>query len=117
MAAKKLPAKKMVAPSKPKEKPHGFNQTLPSVVEKKKAAERAGVLASDKKILAEAAKLNQRYRAQDKKDNLGFGLINVTYRDKSGKLKNSVENRAPGTTFPKDDVVYLYNKDKPKKKK
>jgi len=44
-------------------------------------------------------------------------LINVTYRDKSGKLKNSVENRAPGTTFPKDDVVYLYNKDKPKKKK
>ena len=117
MAAKKLPAKKMVAPSKPKEKPHGFNQTLPSVVEKKKATERAAIAASDKGVLTEAAKRNQGYRKGYEKYKQPFGLINVTYRDRNGKLKNVVENRAYGSAFPKDDVIYLYNKDKPKKNK
>jgi hypothetical protein len=129
MAAKKLPAKKMAAPSKPKattttttppkpkEKPHGFNQTLPSVVEKKKATERAAIVASDKGVLTEAAKRNQKLRKEAEQSGLSFGLINVTYRGRDGKLKNVVENRKRGTAFPKDDVIYLYNKDKPKKNK
>jgi hypothetical protein len=126
MAAKKLPAKKMAAPSKPKattttttppkpkEPKHSFAATLPSTVQRRQIQKEFGNIASDAKTLAEAAKLNQRFRATDKKLNVGGGLINMTYRDKSGKLKNSVMNRAEGSAFPKDDVIYMYNKDKPK---
>ena len=126
MAAKKLPAKKMAAtpkPPAPKEKLGGFQQSLSSAVDKRKAAmaaknaaEQAARAASDKKVLAEAAKLNQRFRATDKKLNVGGGLINMTYRNQDGKLENSVMNRRQGTAFPKDDVIYMYDKDKPKMK-
>ena len=126
MAAKKAPAKKMAAPSKPKattttttpskpkEPKHSLAATLPSTATARRIGKEFGIVSSDKKILTEAAARNQKLRAQDKRDNLGFGLINVTFRNQSGKLENSVMNRGRGTAFPKDDVVYLYDKDKPK---
>ena len=117
MAAKKAPAKKMAStPKSPTTttppKPTGMQQSLPKMGSG--VGKAAGVAGYEKGVLAEAAKRNQKLRKEAEQSGLGFGLINVTYRNTKGKLENSVVNRARGTAFPKEDVVYLYNKDKPK---
>ena len=117
MAAKKAPAKKMAAsPKSPTTTtpptPRGMAQALPPK-RGTSAGKAAGTAIYEKGVLTEAAKRNQKLRKEAEQSGLGFGLINVTYRNTKGKLENSVVNRARGTAFPKDDVIYLNNKDKP----
>ena len=119
MAAKKAPAKKMAStPKSPTTTtpptPRGMAQALPKKIKPGAALGKAiGTSIYEKGVLTEAAKRNQKYRKEAERSGLDFGLINVTYRNTKGKLENSVVNRARGTAFPKDDVVYLNNKDKP----
>jgi hypothetical protein len=118
MAAKKAPAKKMAAPKKPDPKSKyktggGLSQSLP----KPSKTSQAGDLASERATSRQAAQRNRGFRKTAEETGLSFGLINVTYRDQSGKLKNNVTNRRRGSTFPKQDVVFMGDVSKKKKKK
>jgi hypothetical protein len=139
MAAKKVAAKKMASMKKPDPKKKtgtvagsavgkkmtsskskyntggGFNQLLPKADKKSQA----GDLASERGTMRQAAQRNRGFRKSAEETGLSFGLINVTYRDQGGKLKNSVMNRKRGSTFPSQDVLFMgdVSKKQPKKKK
>ncbi len=149
MAAKKAPAKKMAAPKKPDPKKknasvRSANAAEKDAMDKKKTGtsnplksgagylkpaslsstkrvskSSGGDLASERGVVRQAAQRNRKFRANQEAAGVDFGLINMTYRDSDGKLKNSVMNRKRFTEFPKKDVLFMgdASKKQPKKKK
>ena len=142
MAAKKAPAKKMAAPKKPVQR--SANAAEKDAMDKKKTGtsnplksgagylkpaslsstkrvskSSGGDLASERGVVRQAAQRNRGFRKTAEERGLSFGLINVTYRGKDGKLENSVVNRQRGSSFPKKDVLFMgdASKKQPKKKK
>lgn len=94
MAAKKAPAKKAPMPPAPKppapknETGMGLAKSLPkSKVDKKS---QAGDLGSERATMRKVQQFNNARRAANKE--YGFGIAAVTYRDKSGKLKDTTVN-------------------------
>jgi ABC-type hemin transport system ATPase subunit len=147
MAAKKAPAKKMPAKkvasaadfrkkeeadkkkmtpgagtSKPLKSGEGYlkPQSLAQGANDKRVSKsKGGDLASERGVVRQAAQRNRKFRANQEAAGVDFGLINMTYRDRDGKLVNSVMNRKRFTEFPKKDVLFMgdASKKQPKKKK
>ena len=142
MAAKKAPAKKMAAPKKPVQR--SANAAEKDAMDKKKTGtsnplksgagylkpaslsstkrvskSSGGDLGSERGVVRQAAQRNRKFRANQEASGVDFGLINMTYRDSDGKLKNSVMNRKRFTEFPKKDVFFMgdASKKQPKPKK
>ena len=79
----------------------------------------SGDLGAERGVVRQAAQRNRKFRANQEAAGVDFGLINMTYRDRDGKLVNSVMNRKRFTEFPKKDVLFMgdASKKQPKKKK
>jgi hypothetical protein len=78
----------------------------------------AGDLGEERAVMRQAARRNREIRRRDEQaGNLGFGLINMTYRGRDGKLKNSVMNRneAKDTKLGSSNYYFLRNNSKKKK--
>lgn len=89
MAAKKAPAKKMAAPKPPApKKEKGLAQSLPKPKVNKNS--QSGDLGSERATMRKVQQRNNATRASNKE--YGFGVRAVTYRDKSGKLKDATVN-------------------------
>jgi hypothetical protein len=144
MAAKKAPAKKMPAKkvssaadfrkkeeadkkkmtpgagtSKPLKSGAGYLKPASLSGTKRVSKSSGGDLASERGVVRQAAQRNRGFRKGAEETGLSFGLINMTYRDSDGKLKNSVMNRKRFTEFPKKDVLFMgdASKKQPKPKK
>jgi hypothetical protein len=139
MAAKKAPAKKVASAadfrkkeeadkkkmtpgagtSKPLKSGAGYLKPAALSSTKRVSKSSGGDLASERGVVRQAAQRNRGFRKTAEETGLPFGLINMTYRDSDGKLKNSVMNRKRFTEFPKKDVLFMgdASKKQPKSKK
>jgi hypothetical protein len=105
MAAKKVSAKKAAPTKKEKDSFSGVKAKTP--VNKKS---QAGDLGEERTVMRQAAAANRRNRKES--EGLPTGLVNVTYRDKSGKLKNATVSRAFGAAMPSSNYVFFGKKKK-----
>jgi hypothetical protein len=105
MAAKKASAKKAAPAKKGKDSFSGVKAKTP--VNKKS---QAGDLGEERTVMRQAARSNRQSRKDT--ESLPTGLVTVSYRDKSGKLKNTTVSRAFGASMPSSNYVFFNKKKK-----
>jgi hypothetical protein len=129
MVAKKMPPKKMVtrkAPvkkavakkttsSKPLKSGEGYLKPGSMASTKRVSKSKGGDLASERGVMREARQRNAKGSKQVEK--YGWGVANMTYRDKSGKLSNAAVNVRNNAKIPKSGYIMMGDTSKKQPKK
>ena len=88
-------------------KPQSFAQ---GANDKRVSKSKGGDLGSERGVMRQARQRNAKGAKQVEK--YGWGVLNATYRDKDGKLKNTTMNATNNAKVPKSGYIFL-----PKSKK